>query len=118
MARVEQSAFDSFCAGDDYRYRFHMKDGHTITLDQKGRLNVWRDGIRSEPATSFEAEHAIAIALKEVGGDPDAYDAHATQEENGEWWVSVTHRDDRDVIGAGSTYVIRDGRVVRRIGHR
>lgn len=50
LESVERTLFHSRCATSWERYRFHLKDGQTITLDQDGRLAKWRDGLRKSPA--------------------------------------------------------------------
>lgn len=56
ITRIEHSEFRSRCAGDKLLYRFHLVDGHSITLNQEGRLARWRGGIRrSRPDGSFAA---------------------------------------------------------------
>ncbi|HEV2292909.1 MAG TPA: hypothetical protein VGR35_03585 [Tepidisphaeraceae bacterium] len=48
--RVEHSWMNSVCAEDIRRYRFHLRDGHTVTLDQKGERAPWVAGLRDEAA--------------------------------------------------------------------
>ena len=57
VARVEKSAFDSVCAGDDDRFRFHLHTGHEITLNEKGSLSMWVDGPEARPSSESPLGH-------------------------------------------------------------
>ena len=48
ILRVEHTWMNSVCAEDVRRYRFHLRDGHTVTLDDKGELAPWVPGLRDD----------------------------------------------------------------------
>ena len=50
--RVEQTTLMSRCTGYPSKFRFHLKGGQTITLDQKGRLARWVPGLRQDAPTT------------------------------------------------------------------
>ncbi len=53
VSRVEHTWMNSTCAEDIRRYRFHLRDGHTVTLDHKGDLAPWVPGLRDEAAATL-----------------------------------------------------------------
>src|SRR5689334_6066601 len=52
VTRVEHTWMKSVCAEDISKYRFHLRDEQTITLDYRGRLTRWVPGLRQQSATT------------------------------------------------------------------